>query len=136
MPVVVTNLDDGSPIGYRHMRSVIDVTICSEVPTDGEVLKGIGRNATAEAKLLSWDALTERLVSSDQNGISRLVSGSAEEPALTVSPSPAVDPETVVVRLPLLESLGVVRGGRLCDRPRSHPKPPAMSFLISVADLR
>ena len=79
--VVVTNLDDGSPIGYRHMHSVIDVTICSEVPTDGEVLKGIGRNATAEAKLLSWDALTERLVSSDQNGIGRLVSGSAEEPA-------------------------------------------------------
>ena len=79
--VVVTNLDDGSPSGYRHMHSVIDVTTCSELPTDGEVLRGIGRNATAEAKLLSWDALAERLVSSDQNGIGRLVSGSAEEPA-------------------------------------------------------
>ena len=79
--VVVTNLDDGSPSGYRHMHSVIDVTTCSELPTDGEVLRGIGRNATAEAKLLSWDALVERLVSSDQNGIGRLVSGLAEEPA-------------------------------------------------------
>ena len=79
--VVVTNLDDGSPSGYRHMHSVIDVTTCSELPTDGEILTGIGCNARAEAKLLSWDALAERLVSSDQKVMGRLRSGSAEEPA-------------------------------------------------------
>ena len=79
--VVVTNLDDGSPSGYRHMHSVIDVTTCSELPTDGGILTGIGCNARAEAKLLSWDALAERLVSSDQKVMGRLRSGSAEEPA-------------------------------------------------------
>jgi hypothetical protein len=79
--VVVTNLDEGSPSGYRHMHSVIDVATCTELPTDGEILRDIGRNATAEAKLLSWDALAERLVSTDQKVMGRLWSESTEQPA-------------------------------------------------------
>jgi hypothetical protein len=78
--VVITHLDDGSPSGYRHMHSVIDVATCTELPTDGESLRDIGRNAAAEAKLLSWDALAERLVSSDQKVMGHLRSGSAGEP--------------------------------------------------------
>jgi hypothetical protein len=79
--VVVTNLDDGSPDGYRHMHTVIDVATCSELPTDEEILMGIGQNAVAEAKVLSWDALAERLVRSDQAVIGRVRPGAAEETA-------------------------------------------------------
>lgn len=76
--VVVTNLDDRSPDGYRHMHTVIDVATCSELPTDGGILRSIGQNAAAEAKVRSWDALAERLVRSDQAVIGRLRPGAAE----------------------------------------------------------
>jgi hypothetical protein len=79
--VVVTNLDDGSPDGYRHMQTMIDVAACADLPTDGELLKRIGQNAVAEAKVLSWDALAERLVKSDNTIVGRVRSGSAAEPA-------------------------------------------------------
>ena len=70
--VVVTNLDNGSPNGYRHLQNLIDVASCSALPTDSEVLARIGRNAIAEAKLLSWVALTDRLLESDNQVVGRL----------------------------------------------------------------
>ena len=63
--VVVTNLDESSPIGYRNMHSVIDITTSLELPTESKMLKAIGRNATAEAGRLNWHALAEKLLSTD-----------------------------------------------------------------------
>lgn len=63
--VVVTNLDEGSPDGYRDMHTLIDISTCSELPTDQDVLHRIGENAIAEANLLSWDGLVERLRSAE-----------------------------------------------------------------------
>jgi hypothetical protein len=79
--VVVTNLDDGSPEGYRHMQTMIDVAACAELPTDGEILARIGQGAVAEAKVRSWDALAERLVKSDNTIVGRVRPGSAVKPA-------------------------------------------------------
>ena len=72
----------GSPSGYRHMQSVIDVTTCLELPTEAKVSEGYrpqrdGGSQTFELGCVgrkSWSAV-------DQNGIGRLVSGLAEEPA-------------------------------------------------------
>lgn len=63
--VVVTNLDEGSPQGYRHLHSLIDVDACAELPTEADVLRSIGPNAAEEARKLSWDALADCLVEAD-----------------------------------------------------------------------
>ena len=79
--VVVTNLDDGSPEGYRHLHTVIDVANCTDLPTDAVTLARIGQSAAAEAKILSWDALAERLVESDSAIGRRVRQGLAKQPA-------------------------------------------------------
>jgi hypothetical protein len=65
--VVVTNLDGGSPKGYRHMETVIDAAICTELPTDPQVLARIGQRAVADASKFGFDALADHLVRADDN---------------------------------------------------------------------
>ena len=47
--VVVTNLDDGSPDGYRHLQNMVDIDACTELPTDIRALNEIGARAEAQA---------------------------------------------------------------------------------------
>jgi hypothetical protein len=69
--VVVTNIDGGSPEGYRHMDTMIDIGVASELPSEREVLAAIGGKAAAEAKLFGWDALVGRLMDPNDIAIGR-----------------------------------------------------------------
>lgn len=83
--VVVTNLDEGSPKGYRHMDTLINAAICTELPTDQQVLVDIGQRAAAEAVQFGFDALADRLVRADDNIVGSIKPKPAsEEPARPV----------------------------------------------------
>ena len=60
--VVVTNLDAGSPEGYRHMDTVLDIDACEALPTDHGVLEEIGEHAKLQAGNYDWQALADRLL--------------------------------------------------------------------------
>jgi hypothetical protein len=64
--VVITNLDEGSPQGYRHMQTVIDIEGCTALPTEREVLRLIGDKARAQASQFDWGALANRLLETDE----------------------------------------------------------------------
>ena len=59
--VVVTNLDEDSPEGYKHMDTVIDIDRCAALPTDAKLLQEIGDGAQAEARQFGWPALADLL---------------------------------------------------------------------------
>jgi hypothetical protein len=59
--VVITNLDEHSPPEYVHMRNLIDVRQCEELPSDPMVLKSIAVEAMATARQRRWPQLIDRL---------------------------------------------------------------------------
>ena len=63
--VVITNLDESSPGYLQHLDNVIDLNRCSELPTDGDVLRRIGERARETAAEFSWDRLIERIGARD-----------------------------------------------------------------------
>ena len=69
--VVVTNLDDGSPPGYRHMQTLIDIEGCTALPTEGAALREISARAQAEASQFGWQALAGRLLDKDEVALTR-----------------------------------------------------------------
>ena len=83
--VVVTNLDNGSPEGYQHLKTLIDITSCGELPTDQTQLTAIGQHATEQAKLLSWDALADKLRLGDDTIGGRMRTGRTQEPSVTIA---------------------------------------------------
>jgi hypothetical protein len=71
--VVITNLDESSPSGYRHMDTLIDAVVCTELPTDRERLKGIGNRAALEAKKFDFDALAACLNHAEQQAFAHSI---------------------------------------------------------------
>jgi hypothetical protein len=69
--VVVTNLDQASPSGYRHMETLIDIEACTVLPTETAVLQKIGEKARAHASKFGWQALAERLLERDEIALAR-----------------------------------------------------------------
>jgi hypothetical protein len=69
--VVVTNLDDGSPEGYRHMQTLIDIEACTALPTDPDVLRRVGEDARIQASRFGWEPLAERLLEKDEIALTR-----------------------------------------------------------------
>jgi hypothetical protein len=63
--VVITNLDESSPGYLQHLDNVIDLNRCSELPTDGDVLRRIGERARETAAEFSWGRLIERIGARD-----------------------------------------------------------------------
>jgi hypothetical protein len=59
--VVVTNLDDYSPVELVHMENVIDLSRSERLPDDPEVLGAIGKRAEETARARSWSRLIDRL---------------------------------------------------------------------------
>jgi hypothetical protein len=59
--VVITNLDADSPPEYEHMRNVIDIERCAELPTDPELLSRMRANAVEAARARGWSELVERI---------------------------------------------------------------------------
>jgi hypothetical protein len=64
--VVITNLDDGSPEGYQHLQTMVDIDACASLPTDTSVLNEIGAGAEAQASRFGWPALADRLLEKDE----------------------------------------------------------------------
>jgi len=69
--VVVTNLDKGSPRGYRHMKTLIDIDNCGALPTDERALREIGTHARDEASQFGWNRLAVRLLDRDEAGLAK-----------------------------------------------------------------
>lgn len=82
--VVVTNLDDGSPQGYRHMETVVDIEACAVLPTDREVLRQIGGGGRSQAARFGWQALADRLLEKDESALRR---ARAWEPKIMTEPT-------------------------------------------------
>jgi len=59
--VVVTNLDEGSPEGLRHLENVVDLTRADALPFDPLALREISAAAMRYARARSWDALVARV---------------------------------------------------------------------------
>jgi hypothetical protein len=59
--VVITNLDEFSPVEFRHPENVIDINQCTALPTDPDVLRRIGEAARDTARGRDWSALVDRL---------------------------------------------------------------------------
>lgn len=58
---VLTNLDECSPIGYEHMKTVIDINLCDRLP-DLDTLSTIGRAARDVAHTrYGWDRLVAQI---------------------------------------------------------------------------
>src|SRR5439155_27044272 len=57
--VVITNLDEHSPPEFVHMRNLIDIEQCDELPSDPLVLKRISVSAMETARARGWDRLVE-----------------------------------------------------------------------------
>jgi hypothetical protein len=60
--VVVTNLDAGSPPGFTHMETLVDLPSTSALPTDPEVLRRISANAVRVSDRYDWGRLVEHLM--------------------------------------------------------------------------
>jgi hypothetical protein len=67
--VVVTNLDNESPKGYKHMETVIDIDSCIALPTAERALREIGTHAKDEACQYGWELLAARLLDKDDAGL-------------------------------------------------------------------
>jgi hypothetical protein len=61
--IVITNLDEHSPLEFVHMETVIDLEQCAELPFDPLVLKRLSANAMELGRSRSWQALATRLTS-------------------------------------------------------------------------
>jgi hypothetical protein len=59
--VVITNLDDGSPEGLRHLDTVIDIEQAVELPADPLVLREISVRAMRFARGRGWPELVARV---------------------------------------------------------------------------
>jgi hypothetical protein len=59
--VVITNLDRHSPPEYAHLKNLIDIEQCAELPVDGDVLARIRAGALETAQERSWEELLKRL---------------------------------------------------------------------------
>jgi hypothetical protein len=59
--VVITNLDEFSPVEFRHLENVIDINQAGSLPTDPAVLRAIGDAARETARSRDWSALVGRL---------------------------------------------------------------------------
>jgi hypothetical protein len=57
--VVVTNLDEYSPLEYVHMENVIDIAHCEELPADPLMLRRISVRAMETARARGWTSLVE-----------------------------------------------------------------------------
>jgi hypothetical protein len=82
--VVISNLDEGSPQGYRHMQTLIDIDACTALPTETELLRQIGDGAQRQATELGWQALADRLLKNDEIA---LASARAWEPKSIMRPA-------------------------------------------------
>jgi hypothetical protein len=69
--VVVTNLDDDSPKGYKHMENLIDIETCIALPIAEPVLCEIGTHAKDEASQFGWEILAARLLDKDEAGLAK-----------------------------------------------------------------
>jgi hypothetical protein len=58
---VITNLDEHSPPHLEHMRNMIDIDRCKELPSDPLTLKRISVGAMEAARSRGWDALAARI---------------------------------------------------------------------------
>ncbi len=59
--VVVTNLDEGSPEGLRHLENVVDLAQADALPFDPLALREISAAAMRHARARSWEALVARV---------------------------------------------------------------------------
>jgi len=60
--VVITNLDEYSPPEFEHMKNVIDITQCDEIPQDPDVLAEISANAIKlDEEAYGWSALVRNM---------------------------------------------------------------------------
>jgi hypothetical protein len=59
--VVITNMDEFSPLEYVHMENVIDIERCDELPRDPLVLGRISVAAMEVGRARSWERLVEQL---------------------------------------------------------------------------
>jgi hypothetical protein len=59
--VVITNLDEGSPAGFAHDATVLDIARCDALPLEAETLDRIRCAAQETAARYGWDALLEKL---------------------------------------------------------------------------
>jgi len=55
--VVITNLDDYSPAHFKHMRNVVDINVCEELPDDPLTLKRLSVAAMELSRAHSWERL-------------------------------------------------------------------------------
>ena len=59
--VVVTNLDEGSPEGLRHLENVVDIGQADALPFDPLVLREVSAAAMRYARSHDWEALVARV---------------------------------------------------------------------------
>jgi hypothetical protein len=59
--VVVTNLDEHSPLEYSHLHNVLDIEQLDALPQDPLVLKRLSVAAMETARARDWDRLVERI---------------------------------------------------------------------------
>jgi hypothetical protein len=60
--VVITNLDEYSPPEFQHMKNIIDITQCDEIPQDRDVLAEISANAIKlDEEAYGWSALVRNM---------------------------------------------------------------------------
>lgn len=60
--VVITNLDEYSPPEFQHMKNIIDISQCNEIPQDPEVLAAISANAVKlDKEAYGWGALVRNM---------------------------------------------------------------------------
>jgi hypothetical protein len=59
--VTITNLDEYSPCGFQHMENVVDITKCSNLPTDEAALAAISRRAIETSRARSWSSLVSAI---------------------------------------------------------------------------
>jgi hypothetical protein len=59
--VVITNLDEHSPLELVHMENVIDIERCDALPLDAPTLERMSLRARELGRARGWDALVEQL---------------------------------------------------------------------------
>ena len=56
---VITNLDEHSPVEFRHMHNVIDINRVEKLPADRETIRRIGSNAVELNSTFGWSRLVQ-----------------------------------------------------------------------------
>lgn len=64
--VVLTNLDEFSPVHVKHMENVIDINRCEALPSDPLELKRLSLRAMEAGRARSWSRLASRLRDRDE----------------------------------------------------------------------